>query len=397
VPHDTRTVKVNPVVTAVFPTPVIGYRSIMPLPSALRLAVVGTGAWAQKVHYPTLAYLSGGSAGAAPFVLRGVCSLDVPTAAELASRYGFARVYRTIDELIADPEVDVIAVIVMPGLLPELLSRLQAKGVPLLTEKPPGVDSVQAARLAATIRVPHVVSFNRRFVPLVTRLREEVAKLDGPVFVEGRFYRHARLDPDFIRGTGIHLINTLEYVFGPVASARTTRRPHPRAATLGWLTDLEFASGLAGRAQFLPCTGMQVEQIEVHSASRSLVLEIPAIGSPGGRLDIYVTGSATEATSAAPGDLPPCGSVGGYQALFAPTTVESVREAPGDPAWRTCGFANAYEHLAAVAAGRKSLSTFADSVTTMQLAEAIESGTDYRAGSAAQPPPQHVRQAPGNL
>jgi predicted dehydrogenase len=351
----------------------------MPSSRALRLAVVGTGAWAQKVHYPTLAALARPGSGAPVVALQGICSLDQVAAREIADRHGFARVYGDLNELVADREVDAIAAIVMPGLLPELLARLQRRGVPLLTEKPPGTDSAQATLLAATIRVPHVVSFNRRFAPLVARLRAEVAQLDGPVLVEGRFHRHGRLDPDFIRGTGIHLINTLEFVCGPVTRARTTRWPHPRAATSGWVSDFEFASGVPGRIQFLPCTGMQSEHIVVHSATRSLALELPAIGQPRGRLDIFETRDSAAAASARPGELPPCGSVGGYATLFAETTVETIADDPASTPWQTCGFAGAYEHLAAVAAGAPSLSTLSGSISTMRLAECIEAGIDYRA------------------
>jgi predicted dehydrogenase len=339
-----------------------------------RLAVVGTGVWAQKIHYPTIAQLRGRT-----FALHGICSLDQDAARQLARHYGFSRVYRDAGELIADRTVDAIAVIVMPRALPELLPRLQARGVPLLTEKPPGADSIQAAELARAITVPHVVSFNRRFVSLVTRLREEVRKLDAPVFAEARFYRHGRLDPDFIRGTGIHMINTMEYVFGPVARAATQRRPHPGAPTSNWLTELEFASGLAARLHFLPCTGMQVEQIEVHSAGRSLVLDIPAIGDPRGALTSFVTDDGPAVAAGTPGELPPVGSGGGYQALFN-ATRQTVEAPPADEnPLRTCGFAGAYEELAAVVRGGASRSTFRDSLATMRLADAIEDGVAFPA------------------
>lgn len=335
--------------------------------------MVGTGIWARKIHYPTLAHLRG-----RPFVLHGICSLDQAAAAELAARHGFTRVYRDLDEVVADRAVDAVAVIVMPRALPALLQKLQTLGVPLLTEKPPGADSTQAAELARTITVPHVVSFNRRFAPLVTRLREEVQRLDAPVLAEGRFYRHGRLDPDFIRGTGIHLINTMEYVFGPVARATTTRRRHPGAPTWSWLTEAAFASGLMARLHFLPCTGRQAEEIEVHSAARSLTLEIPAIGDPTGALNSFVTPDGAVPTATDPAALPPVGSAGGYQALFNPTTI--TRETPpvGEDPLRTCGFAGAYEELAAVVGGAVSRSTLGESLATMRFADAIEDGVDYR-------------------
>mgnify|MGYP000927159436 CR=1 FL=1 len=341
----------------------------------LRIAVVGTGVWAQKIHYPTLAHLRG-----RPFSLHGICSLDQAAARELATRYSFSRVYRDLEELVADKDVDAVAVIVMPRALPAVLARLQTMGVPLLTEKPPGADSIQAAELARTITVPHVVSFNRRYVPLVARLREEVGKLDAPFFAEGRFYRHGRLDPDFIRGTGIHLINTMQHVFGAVVLASTVRRPHPSAATSNWLTEAEFASGLHARLHFLPCTGRQVEQIEVHSAGRSLELEIPTIGDPRGVLRVFNTDespSSTEPTD--PAALPPVGSARGYQALFNATHQSVETPAPHEEPLRTCGFVPAYEELASLLNGGKSRSTFHDSVATMRLADAIEDATEYRA------------------
>ncbi|HTO02910.1 MAG TPA: Gfo/Idh/MocA family oxidoreductase [Opitutus sp.] len=340
----------------------------------IRIAVVGTGVWAQKIHYPTLAHLR-----EQPFALHGICSLDQPIARELADRYGFARVYRDLDELIADREIEAVAVIVMPRALPALLQRLQAMGVPLLTEKPPGADSTQAAELVRMITVPHVVAFNRRFVPLVTRLRDEVRLLDAPSLAEGRFYRHGRLDPDFIRGTGIHLINAMEFVFGPMVRARTVRLRHPSAPTWSWLTEAEFSSGLTARLHFLPCTGMQVEQIEVHSAARSLLLEIPAIGEPSGALRIFTTKDGDAAAPVDPAALPPVGSANGYQTLF--NSTERTMETPpaGEEPLRTCGFVGAYEELAAVVRGGASRSTFHDALATMRVADAIEDAVDFHA------------------
>jgi predicted dehydrogenase len=95
-----------------------------------------------------------------------------------ARELGFERRTTSVDELVADPEVDVVAVLTAAeGHVEPTLAALAA-GKPVLCEKPLGMDSTEARALldaAEEEHVPHVCGFNYRYVPAVTLARELVS------------------------------------------------------------------------------------------------------------------------------------------------------------------------------------------------------------------------------
>lgn len=296
--------------------------------------------------------------------LRGICSLDTEAARRIAADYGFERVYPDLAALVADPEVDAVAVIVGPGPLASVIEPLLAKNVPILTEKPPGPTSEVTERLAQRTTVPHIVAFNRRFAPMNVRFKQRAGAVAKPFFVEGRFYRHNRVEAGFVRETGIHLLNLMTFCFGPVARLHARALPHPSAPTSNWIAELEFASGLAGRIQIFPSSGRHSEEIELHSETETLTLRAAEPRVPIGRVRV------TRAPS------PP--KPGAPAAATKPNVTELFEDAPGTPSLLSCGFVAEYEELLALARGAgTSRSTFASSVETMRLAEAIERGGEY--------------------
>ena len=181
----------------------------------IKLAYIGSGGWARKNHFPALKYIVSAQNEQYEVHLQGITSLDYQEACEVAGKYGFARVYKNIDDLISDSEINAVAVAITPDALKDVLTQVVTRNIPILSEKPPGISSKQAQFLSETVRVPNLVTFNRRFNPLNQIFRKIVQEMTDIHFVEGSFYRHARLDETFMIGTGIHWINFIEYVLGP--------------------------------------------------------------------------------------------------------------------------------------------------------------------------------------
>jgi myo-inositol 2-dehydrogenase/D-chiro-inositol 1-dehydrogenase len=89
-----------------------------------------------------------------------------------------ARVYSSLEAMIDAGGIDAVLVCVPSDLHLETVKRLVAAGLPILNEKPLGVTAAQAreaARLVASAGLPLQIGFWRRFVPMLTRLREHVA------------------------------------------------------------------------------------------------------------------------------------------------------------------------------------------------------------------------------
>jgi myo-inositol 2-dehydrogenase/D-chiro-inositol 1-dehydrogenase len=88
-----------------------------------------------------------------------------------------ARVFDSIDAMIDAGGLDAVLVCVPSDRHLEAVRRLVAAGLPILCEKPLGVTAAQArdaAGLASSARLPLQIGFWRRFVPMLTRLRQQI-------------------------------------------------------------------------------------------------------------------------------------------------------------------------------------------------------------------------------
>ena len=108
-------------------------------PDHLRgVGIVGAGSIVGVAHLP--AYRRAG------VPVRGVVDLDPVKAQSLADRFGVARV-RDLDELLADPLIEVIDIAVQPSAQPDIARRALKAGKHVLAQKPLAEDSEQAAEL----------------------------------------------------------------------------------------------------------------------------------------------------------------------------------------------------------------------------------------------------------
>jgi len=316
-------------------------------PPTIRLAFIGTGGWARRYHFSTLAHIATEDAvtTGAQLLLRGIYSLEPDVASAVANETGFQHVYPSLDALIEDEQVDAMALAITPTALVEVLPRVVAKGVPILCEKPPGETTAAAQALSDIVTVSNVLAFNRRFAPLNNTFKRLVDELDDIYYVEGDFYRHRRTDETFMIGTGIHWINFMEYLFGPIDTVRTSAFRNPGNETLNRIGDLTFTCGLRGQLKVFQCNGAQLERVTVHSSGRTLVLHGPLWQDPG-HITIHEGAKVTHIDPERDSPLPEIerlGIVGEYRELLT----------------RGCH-------------GLPTRSTFQNAVNSMRIAEAME-------------------------
>jgi predicted dehydrogenase len=208
--------------------------------------------------------------------IAGVWNRTSETAEAAAREFGVANVYPTLDAAVTDPAVEGFVVLVHSGAVSSVVLRVAERGLPILTEKPPGQSFAEATMLAERVRVPNVVGFNRRYMPLARRFRSIVEGIDRPFFAECHFYRHDRRHPRFMLETGIHGINFIEYLCGPIASIAPTRRTQAGEGRYAWVCPVVFQSGMPGLLKFFPFCGSSIERYEVHGAERSAYFHCPA-------------------------------------------------------------------------------------------------------------------------
>ncbi len=138
--------------------------------STIRTAVIGTG-FIGPGHIEALRRVGG-------VEVTAVASLDLEQARGVASRFGIPKVTSSWEEVVNDPEIDVVHNCT-PNNLHFLINRavIQA-GKHIVSEKPLTMTSRESAELLSMLRnssVVNAVNFNYRFYPLVQHARSLVS------------------------------------------------------------------------------------------------------------------------------------------------------------------------------------------------------------------------------
>jgi predicted dehydrogenase len=311
----------------------------------LRIAVIGAGEWARQYHLPSLAVMANEMA----IEIAGIWNRTRETAEQVARQFSLRRVYDTLEEALSDQHLDCFVVLVSSNVLMEIVSKLLVRGLPIFTEKPPGRTYQEALLLADLVKVPNVVAFNRRYMPINRRFKELVDGIDGAYFAECHFYRNERLYDHFVLETGVHGINYMEYLCGPIRAVRSETGRIERNGSDFWISSVIFESGSRGVFKFFPCCGSSVERYEVHGQKTSIYLHCPQsyTSDHPGRIEIHENGALT--------------------------SVLNDYEERG--LLMTMGIIDEYrDFFRAIADRADTASSFRNACNTMRVAEAIEAG-----------------------
>ena len=316
-------------------------------PKIINLAVIGAGEWAQLYHLPVLKYLQKEYS----LQITGIWNRTTEKAQTAARKFGIQRVYASLDDLLHDSDVNCVAIIIHAGALKDVLDKVVARNLPVLTEKPPGRNYDEAKAFSQSVTVKNVVAFNRRYTPLNQQFKKIVRQMKSIYFAECHFYRNQRHYADFITETGIHGINYMEYLLGQVQTVSTEKWKNPENDTNIWISRMVFESGVKGLMKFFPCSGSSVERYEVHSNDISAYLHSP---------QHYTQ------------DIP--GRIIVHQNSKVHQIIEgSLDEDP----LVVSGFVGEYsDFFDAILHNKATVSNFQNACHSMKLAEAIEKGED---------------------
>jgi myo-inositol 2-dehydrogenase / D-chiro-inositol 1-dehydrogenase len=231
----------------------------------LRAVQVGAGRFSFEHHGPALKRLA--SAAAPRISLEAICDLDLERAELFCRSFGWARAYTDVDRMIRETLPDVIYCMVHPEATAEVVGRLLPLGLPVFTEKPPGVTVEQAEGLARAARRHGnitYVAFNRRRVPGLLRLKSWVRE-HGPVrYVRAEMVRNRRLEPEFAVGTAIHPLDYLRFLCGNPVEVCTSALPYGGSAARDYLVRMHFDSGTAAELAVLVDCGYSRERYIAH-------------------------------------------------------------------------------------------------------------------------------------
>lgn len=313
------------------------------------IAIVGAGRFAERFHFPTLKLLSQKK----EVRVVGVFDIDANRAASMAKTFGLGKVFSSIEELGADPETEGIAVLVRPTVTFSVVKSLARFQKPIFCEKPPGDNSRQAKELGKIVKAPNVVAFNRRYTPMNLSFQKIISEMKDVFFAEAHFYRHERTDADFVRSTGIHAVNLMEFLVGPMKLRRVDKWKNPNGKSFLWVAEVRFGKNARGLLKFFPSSGALIERVEIHSPASSAWLFSSHYDSSDypGRIEIHQGKKVA---------IP-----------FQGKTATSVLEASGFLGeWR--------DFIASLRRGVETRSHFQNAWSSMALAEAIQDGAAKR-------------------
>jgi predicted dehydrogenase len=196
--------------------------------------IVGCGAVTEVKSGPAFKKIEGSD-------LVAVMRRDGDKAKDYALRHGVPKWYSDADKLIGDPDVNAVYVATPPASHAEYTIRAAKAGKPVYVEKPMARNFQECQKMNDACReagVPLFVAYYRRCLPDFLKIKEliESGAIGEPRFVCVELY-HApiedldsenlpwRVVPKISGGgyffdLGSHQLDFLDYVFGPIASAK---------------------------------------------------------------------------------------------------------------------------------------------------------------------------------
>lgn len=194
----------------------------------IRWGILGCGDVAEKKGGPAL-YKAQGSE------LIAVMRRDREKAEDFARRHGAKRAYGTVEELLADPEVDAVYIATPPHLHAEQTIATAQAGKRVFVEKPMGRDAAECDVMIAACREAGVslhVAYYRRFYPKFVAAKELLASGAIGTVLGARLLMCTmasasgwRVDPEISGGghfldVASHRLDMLIHLLGDVAEAQ---------------------------------------------------------------------------------------------------------------------------------------------------------------------------------
>ncbi|MBN1557535.1 MAG: bi-domain-containing oxidoreductase [Lentisphaerae bacterium] len=251
----------------------------------VRVALIGPGEFATDVHLPNLVRLRD------DYVLHAVVARRGDHARAAAQRFGAARAATDVEAVLSDPDTDAVFITTRHDVHASLAIRAARAGKAVFVEKPMAVTREELDRLAAVLRetgVPFMVGFNRRFSPLVERLRAWLDGRAGPAVLHyrvntaappaGHWFHGAEGGGQWI-GEGCHFIDLLNCLAGQgavsfQAAAAGSRLDGVPVGSNVQVT-LRYRDGSLAGLLYTTAghTGLPKERLEVFSDGAAAVLE----------------------------------------------------------------------------------------------------------------------------
>ena len=197
--------------------------------------------------------------GLPPIRLAAIADANRELADDAARRYGFERAVHTWQEIVEDPSIDAVSIVVGNALHRPIAEALVAAGKHVLCEKPlaGSIDDARAmVELERSAEVVTAVGYTFRRSPAIAAIREHVlaGELGELSVFQGRYWCDYACDSrgplswrfkggpgsGALGDVGSHVIDAAEFLCGPIVSVagaslstQIGKRPLPLGAVVG--------------------------------------------------------------------------------------------------------------------------------------------------------------------
>lgn len=255
-----------------------------PVTGRINVAVVGPGGFAKETIIPILRSNS-------EFALRWVVSSNPLHATQVAKRFGFERSTCDLAEALSDPELHAVIISSPNNLHYPMLAQAMKAGKLSFVEKPLCLtreEFEQIKKLHEQYDLPVVVGFNRRYAPLVQKMKERMRKMDGPFVINYRlnagftpaskWYQDPQIGGGRIIHECCHFFDLFNYLLGhsePEIVARSAGVNNSTSVARDNLSVvLKYGDGSLANLVYVSLGDkrMERERIEVFGQGQSMVL-----------------------------------------------------------------------------------------------------------------------------
>jgi len=311
--------------------------------SRLRVAMIGAGAMANRVHYPSLASFE-------DVEIAAICDRDVGRLNDTAEQYDVSARYADYQQMAEEITPDAVYAIGDPDVMYPVWVGCLERGLNLFIEKPMGLTMHQARALAYLAEKNGCITqvgFQRRACPLLVRLRAACLERGPMTHAVCEFYKCSP-DPflgarDHMMDDGVHAIDTLRWLCGGEVVDIQSQTRTVGTPDINFLSaQLHFDSGATGILVNSWTSGRRIFRVQMHAPN------ICAEADPEGQGYLYADGD-TQGVS-----------------------YDTRAVAGSDELYAFGGFRDkSREFLDCVRSGGRPGSHFGDAIKTMEVAERI--------------------------
>lgn len=242
----------------------------------VKVGIIGAGSLANSVHYPSLAEFE-------DVEIAAICDLNEDRLKKTAEKYKVERTYHDYKKMVNEVDLDSVHIIMPPHHLFDLVIHCLNNKLNVFTEKPPGVTAEQTRNMALTAEKNDcltMVGFNRRFIPLMVKVKSIVEER-GPILqCAATFYKNSIGAGPYYAGAidiltcdAVHAVDTLRWMGGEVAAAASHIRKLHAEYDNSFNALLKFEGGATGFLLTNWVVGKRVHTFEMHAKGISAFVD----------------------------------------------------------------------------------------------------------------------------